>query len=57
MMISELNALRFRGAGCSFVFTCLFVLMEERREMASGKQHLRVRDTSASFFGLDVYEM
>ena len=34
MMISELNALRFGGAGYFFVFTCLFVLMEERREMA-----------------------
>ena len=56
MMISELNALRFRGAGCFFVFTCLFVLMEERIEMA-WKQHLRVRDTPASFSGLDVCEM
>ena len=56
MMISELNALRVGGAGCFFVFPCLFVLMEERREMA-WKQHLRIRGTPTSFSGLDVYEM
>ena len=56
MMISELSALRFGGAGCFFVFPCLFVLMEERREMA-WKQHLRIRGTPTSFSGLDVYEM
>lgn len=55
-MISELNALRFGGSGCFFVFTFLFVLMEERREMA-WKQHLRVWGTPASFSGLEVYEM